>query len=190
MNNSAKERSIYDIEVTHLNKSRCRLSFYKGSVLLLVNVASQCGMAEKLYAELSSLLVKYGKKGLKILLFPCNQYLTRECSSRKQFQDFAAKYSDEFILMDEVNVRGSRIHPLFTYLNEKITDFIDSEVKCSFTYFLIGRNGEFIKRYLPTGAPIDNDVDLAKCIGNVPNVQKISKSVTKLRKNFDSDSTE
>lgn len=159
------ENSIYDIEVTDIEKNTYKLERYRGNVMLIVNVASGCGLAEKSYRELSDLLIKFHTRGLRILLFPCRQFLNQEYEDLEQVREFSRQYHDEFVLMDAVNVKGTNIHPLFRYLTDNLKGFLFNGIKWNFTYFLVGRNGELVKRYGPTESITDTDASFLKCIG-------------------------
>lgn len=188
-NNNSKNSSIYDIEVTDINHNRYTLRKYEGKVLIIVNVASKCGLANQSYQELTSLLVKYHSKGLRILLFPCKQFLNQEFDEMEKVQEFAKNYSENFIIMDAVNVKGHNIHPLFKYLTEHLKGFITNEIKWNFTYFLVGRNGELVRRYGPTERLPDTDPDLLSCIGDVEHSIENTRSAGKIKVDFDDDSS-
>ncbi|ELA42299.1 uncharacterized protein VICG_00699 [Vittaforma corneae ATCC 50505] len=160
-------KGLYDIEVTDINKRAFKLAELKGKVIIIVNVASKCGLAEKSYQELASLLAKYHSKGLRILLFPCRQFLNQEYEQMEKVRSFANKFSENFMLMDEIDVKGPSIHPLFKFLTENLKGFLTNNIKWNFTYFLIGRNGELVRRYGPTERLPDADKDLVRCIGDV-----------------------
>lgn len=168
--------SIYDIEVTDITKRTFKLAELKGKVIIVVNVASKCGLAERSYQELASLLAKYHSKGLRVLLFPCRQFLNQEYEQMEKVKDFANRFSERFMLMDEISVKGSNIHPLFKFLSENLKGFLTNDIKWNFTYFLIGRNGELVRRYGPTERLSDTDKDLVRCIGNVEDEVDSSKS--------------
>ncbi|KAI5169823.1 hypothetical protein PAEPH01_1028 [Pancytospora epiphaga] len=158
--------TVYDITVTDYLKNRYKLLKYKGKVLLIVNVASGCGLARQAYANLCDLLVKYQRKGLCIMLFPCKQFLSQEFSDIQKVKEFVDKYNDNFILMDMVDVKGENMHPLFKLLCDNLKGWLTNSIKWNFTTFLIGRNGELVKRYGPTERIKASDPDLLKCIGN------------------------
>lgn len=161
---------IYDIKVTDLSGRQFKLEELKGNVVLIVNVASKCGLAQQSYQELASLLVKYHSKGLRILIFPCQQFLKQEFDQLEKINEFARSFSDKFMIMKPVDVKGKNIHPLFKYLIDNLHGFLTNDIKWNFTYFLIGRNGELVRRYGPTERLPDTDKDLVKCIGNVEDV--------------------
>lgn len=187
--NSAPKNSIYDIEVTDIDHNRYTLRKYEGKVLIIVNVASKCGLANQSYQELTSLLVKFHSKGLRVLLFPCKQFLNQEFDEMEKVQEFAKKYSENFIIMDAVNVKGTNIHPLFKYLTEHLKGFITNDIKWNFTYFLVGRNGELVKRYGPTERLPDTDPDLLKCIGDVEYSVEIPRNHGKIKVDFEDESS-
>lgn len=159
-----KSNEIYNIEVTDCNKRTFKLEELKGKVLIIVNIASNCGLAKRSYLELSSLLVSYRHRGLRVLLFPCRQFLKQEFEEMEEIKKFIKDYSDDFMLMDMVNVIGNDIHPLFRYLKDNLQGFITNDIKWNFTYFLIGRNGELLRRYGPTERVKDTDKELVKAI--------------------------
>lgn len=159
-------KELYDIRVTEMNGRSFKLGELAGKVLLIVNVASKCGLAEKGYQELATLLVKFYSRGLRVLIFPCRQFLNQEFVEREKIMAFAAEFSDKFTLMDVVEVKGPQIHPLFKYLTEHLEGFLTNSIKWNFTYFLVGREGELVRRYGPTERLGVDDKDLLKCIGN------------------------
>ena len=185
-------KNIFDIEVTEINKYRYKLKKFQRNVLLIVNIATLCGLSKKSLSELSNILIKFSSRGLKILLFPCDHLLSKKCKSVKEFKNYVAEFSDEFVLMDEVQTNGMGIHPLFEYLLSKDNEFISKDIKLNFTYFLVNREGEFVKKYLPTDCLLDTDSELLKCIGEVPEDSRkvLSPKMNRLRNNFDSNTVE
>lgn len=159
-----KPKSIFDIHVKDHDKADRALAEYRGKVMLIVNVASECGLADRSYKELASLLAKYHDRGLCILLFPCQQFLNQEFGDASRIRAFVDNYHKNFILMDAVDVRGRNIHPLFQYLTDNLHGRFTNSVKWNFTYFLVGRDGSPIRRYGPTEHIKDDDPDLVKAI--------------------------
>lgn len=176
--------SIYEITVRDAEQRSFKLEELKGKVLLIVNVASKCGLAERSYHELADLLAKYHSRGLRILLFPCSQFLNQEYSEIKLVREFARQYSEDFMLMDAVNVKGPKIHPLFQYLTDNLKGFLVNTVKWNFTYFLVGRNGELLKRYGPTERLPDTDPVLVEAIGD--SKEEFKKTSGKIKVDFSS----
>lgn len=156
--------NIYDICVRDYTGKVRHLSEYKGKVLLIVNVASTCGFAKRAYTELTALLTTYHKDGLRILLFPCKQFMNQEFTEMKKIKDFVDEYDDRFDLMDMIDVRGSTVHPLYKYLIKNLKGWLTNSIKWNFTTFLIGRNGELARRYGPTESIDPMDSDIVKCM--------------------------
>lgn len=142
--------NIYDIEVVDVKGRAFKLEELKGNVIVVVNVASKCGLAQSSYGDLAAILKEYHSKGLRVLLFPCRQFLNQELESMQQVEAFVSGFSENFMLMGEVKVKGEEAHPLFKYLSKKLSGFLTDSIKWNFTYFLIGRDGVPVKRYGPT----------------------------------------
>jgi glutathione peroxidase len=133
------------------------LADYKGNVLLVVNVASECGLTPQ-YDGLEKLHEKYADKGLRVVGFPANEFGAQEPGSNEQIQEFCkTKYGVKFDMMGKVVVKGDGIHPLFAWL----TNETGGEIKWNFGKFLIGRNGEILKRFEPKVDPLDPEVTSA-----------------------------
>ena len=110
---------IYDITVKDIDGSDVSLDNYKGKVLLIVNVASKCGLTPQ-YEGLEALYRKYKDQGLEILGFPCNQFLGQEPGSNDEIQSFCSTtYNVTFPLFDKIDVNGENESPLYTYLKEQ-----------------------------------------------------------------------
>ena len=110
---------IYDITVKDIDGSDVSLASYKGKVLLIVNVASKCGLTPQ-YEGLEALYLKYKDQGLEILAFPCNQFLGQEPGTNEEIQSFCSlNYNVTFPLFDKVDVNGENESPLYTYLKEQ-----------------------------------------------------------------------
>ena len=110
---------IYDITVKDIDGSDVSLANYKGKVLLIVNVASKCGLTPQ-YEGLEALYLKYKDQGLEILAFPCNQFLGQEPGTNEEIQSFCSlNYNVTFPLFDKIDVNGENESPLYTYLKEQ-----------------------------------------------------------------------
>ena len=133
------------------------LADYKGNVLLVVNVASECGLTPQ-YDGLEKLHEKYADKGLRVVGFPANEFGAQEPGSNDQIQEFCkTKYGVNFDMMGKVVVKGDGIHPLFAWLTKET----GGDIKWNFGKFLIGRNGEIVKRFEPKVEPLDPEVTSA-----------------------------
>jgi glutathione peroxidase len=165
--------SVYDFSVDTAEGTNESLKTYEGDVLLIVNVASKCGLTPQ-YEGLEALYRDDHDKGLEILGFPCNQFGGQEPGTMAEIQEFCSvNYDVTFPIFGKVDVNGSDADPLFTYLRAAapgdfgpnsgpLYDHIKSsrpeaigtdEVKWNFTKFLVGRDGAVLRRYEPTVLP-------------------------------------
>lgn len=114
-----KYKSIYDITVKDIKGNDVSLANYQGKVLLIVNVASKCGLTPQ-YEGLEALYQKYKEQGLEILAFPCNQFLEQEPGTNDEILDFCSiNYKVTFPLFDKIDVNGKAESPLYTFLKAK-----------------------------------------------------------------------
>ncbi|VDM47766.1 unnamed protein product [Toxocara canis] len=160
-------KTIYDFTVKDIEGHDVSLDKYKGKVVLIVNVASKCGLTGSNYAELKELLDKYSSKGLIIAAFPCNQFggeviSLKEPACEVDIRNFVKDtFKFEPDLYAKIDVNGSNADPLYVFLkNEQGGTFFDA-VKWNFTKFLIDANGRPVKRYAPTTSPksIEKDIE-------------------------------
>lgn len=157
----AHASSIYDLTVNSLDGKPVSLSDYKGKVLLIVNVASQCGLTSQ-YKALEALYQKHKDQGLVILGFPCNQFGGQEPGSADEIKTFCEKnYGVSFPLFEKVEVNGPGRAPLYTLLAGEQSPF-PGDIKWNFGKFLIGRDGTILARFEPTTAP--DSPEIAKAI--------------------------
>jgi glutathione peroxidase len=133
------------------------LADYKGNVLLIVNVASECGLTPQ-YDGLEKLHEKYADQGLRVVGFPANEFGAQEPGSNEQILEFCkTKYGVKFDMMGKVVVKGDGIHPLFAWLTKET----GGDIKWNFGKFLVGKNGEIVKRFEPKVDPLDPEVTSA-----------------------------
>jgi len=158
-------KSIYDYKVDDSQKNPVSLSDYKGKTLLIVNVASRCGLTPQ-YKGLQELYSKYSNKDFEILAFPCNQFGAQEPGSNEEIKEFCdINFNVSFKIFDKINVNGSSASPLFKHLKNQAKGVMGSEaIKWNFTKFLIDNNGSVIKRYSPQTTPDKIDKDLSKIL--------------------------
>jgi glutathione peroxidase len=135
------------------------LSRYQGKVLLIVNVASECGYTPQ-YQGLQALHEKYAKDGLVVLGVPANDFGSQEPGSNQEIATFCEKnYGVRFAMLSKVVVKGPNKVPLYKYLTDKQTDpKFSGEVKWNFTKFLIGRKGDIVARFEPDAEPESTEV--------------------------------
>lgn len=146
--------SVYDFDAVRLNGERISLAQYRGKVLLIVNTASQCGFTPQ-YAGLESLYQRFNPRGLVVLGFPCNQFGGQEPGDATAIGQFcAANYGVTFPMFAKIEVNGDNAHPLFVHLKHEAAGLLGSEaIKWNFTKFLVGPDGEVIRRFAPATKP-------------------------------------
>jgi glutathione peroxidase len=144
----SKKPSIYDFQVTTIDGQKIDLAKYKGKVVLIVNVASECGYTPQ-YKALQALHAKYGKDGLAILAFPCNDFGAQEPGDEAAIKKFAKEtYKVEFDLFSKVKILGKDAAPLYQFLTSKESNPAHAgKVEWNFEKFIIGRDGAIIARF-------------------------------------------
>ena len=149
-------KKITDFVVNDNNLNDADLSVYDGKAILVVNVASECGLTYH-YEGLQELYNKFSSKGLEILAFPCNQFGAQEPGTNDEIKFFCTeKYNVTFPLFNKIDVNGPNEDPLYTFL--KNVSSVESDVKdieWNFTKFLFKKNSELFKRYDPRVEPSD-----------------------------------
>jgi len=152
--------SIHEIAVKDIDGKDTSLGAYKGKVLLIVNVASKCGLTPQ-YKALEALHEKYKDKGFTVLGFPCNQFGEQEPGTNEEIKQFcSSKYNVTFPLFDKLDVKGEKQHPLYVALAGKDSPY-PGDIKWNFGKFLIGRDGKIIKRFEPKTTPDAPEVTAA-----------------------------
>ena len=154
--------TAYDFSATDIDGQPRSLGEYVGKVLLIVNVASQCGFTPQ-YTGLVKLWRDYGPRGLVILGFPCDQFGHQEPGDEEEIKNFCSlSYDVTFPMYSKIEVNGSRAHPLYKWLKTEKSGLMGLDgIKWNFTKFLVDRNGNVIKRYAPTDTPEKIEKDLA-----------------------------
>ena len=149
-------KNIYDITVKDAELNAVNLKKYKGKTLLIVNVASYCGLTYQ-YEGLQNLYDKFKGDNFEILAFPCNQFKAQEPGTNDEIKFFCTeKYNVTFPLFNKIDVNGPNEDPLYTFL--KNVSSVESDVKdieWNFTKFLFKKNSELFKRYDPRVEPSD-----------------------------------
>lgn len=158
--------SIYDITVKDIRGDDIKLSEYAGKVLLIVNVASKCGLTSSNYKELNVLYEKYKEKGLEILAFPCNQFAGQEPGSNEDIQEtVCSRFKAEFPIFYKIDVNGKDAAPVYKYLKSQKGGFLGDGIKWNFTKFLVDKDGKVVERYAPTTSPLKIENDIQKLLG-------------------------
>jgi glutathione peroxidase len=144
------------IPVSRSDGSTADLSAHKGEVMLIVNVASQCGFTPQ-YEGLEALQRKYVGRGFTVLGFPCNQFGAQEPGDAEEIASFCKlNYDVSFPLMGKIDVNGDNAAPIYQHLKDEAPGLLGSKaIKWNFTKFLIDRSGKVVKRYAPQTKPED-----------------------------------
>ncbi|MFB6551923.1 glutathione peroxidase [Streptomyces sp. NPDC056405] len=148
-----------DVGIDALQGGSADLSQYAGRVVLVVNVASKCGLTPQ-YAGLERLHERYAEQGLTVLGVPCNQFMGQEPGSADEIAEFcSATYGVTFPMTEKVDVNGEGRHPLY----DRLVGFADAEghsgdVRWNFEKFLIGRDGKVAARFSPQAEPESAEV--------------------------------
>ena len=152
---------VYEFKVKKANGSEVSLKEFEGKVLLIVNVASQCGFTKQ-YEGLQKLYEKYQSRGLEILGFPCNQFGGQESGTDTEIQSFCElNFGVKFPIFAKIDVNGDHADPLFQYLKKEAKGILGTEaVKWNFTKFLISKTGKVVTRFAPNDTPesLENDI--------------------------------
>ncbi|MFD3333625.1 glutathione peroxidase [Streptomyces sp. NPDC058700] len=145
--------SLYDIPLTSLTGEPVSLADYRDRAVLVVNVASKCGLTPQ-YAGLERLQKEYGERGLTVLGVPCNQFAGQEPGSAEEIQTFcSATYGVSFPLLEKTDVNGEARHPLYAELVKTAdAEGEAGDVQWNFEKFLIGRDGH-VTRFRPRTEP-------------------------------------
>ncbi|MFC8686679.1 glutathione peroxidase [Brevibacillus porteri] len=138
--------SVYDIAVKTISGEEKTLAAFKGHVLLIVNVASQCGLTPQ-YKGLQELYERYQDKGLVVLGFPCNQFAGQEPGTEEEIATFCDRnYGVTFPLFAKIDVNGPGTHPLYQYLKEHAPSEETPDIEWNFAKFLVDKDGQVVKR--------------------------------------------
>lgn len=148
---TASAQSLLEIPLRDIDGNDGSLATFKGRVLLIVNVASECGYTPQ-YQGLQALYDKYQKQGLTVIGVPCNQFGGQEPGTNAEIKTFCSStFHVTFPLLDKIEVNGPRRHPLYAALAGKDSPF-PGNIGWNFTKFLIGRDGKILRRF-------DSDVE-------------------------------
>ena len=146
--------NIYEIHIKDSSNKEVSMSKFKGKTLLIVNVASKCGLTPQ-YKGLQSLYEEYKDRNFVVLGFPCNQFGGQEPGTNSEINNFCEiNYSVTFPIFSKIKVNGPDSHPLFKLLkNDKPGIFRTESIKWNFTKFLVNSSGKIIDRFSPRVEP-------------------------------------
>lgn len=146
----AKIENIYGFTMKDIDGNDVSLSKYKGKVVVIVNVASKCGLTPQ-YEEIQKFYEKYQSKGVVVLGFPANNFLGQEPGSNSEIKSFcSSNYGVTFDMFSKISVKGKDMHPLYSYLTDKnVNGKLDAPVSWNFQKFVIGKDGAVVQSFNP-----------------------------------------
>lgn len=155
---------IHNFSARLVTGKKRRLAYYRGKVLLIVNVASKCAFTPQ-YNGLQALYEQYQPRGFEILAFPCDQFGHQEPGSDAEIATFCNDtYGVTFPLFAKIEVNGKNAHPLYVWLKEQQGGLLGNDIKWNFTKFLVDRAGTVRARFAPTTKPASLARDVAKLL--------------------------
>jgi len=151
--------NLYDFNVSTIDGKPQSLRDFDGKALLIVNVASQCGLTPH-YKGLQELHATYGERGFAVLGFPCNQFGSQEPGTEKEIQTFCeTRFGVTFPMFAKIDVNGDSRHPLYAFLTAQPTQPDGpGDIGWNFAKFLIDRSGKVSARFAPTVAPASEEI--------------------------------
>ena len=155
----AQNKSFYDFAVKTIDGKEFSLSSLKGKKVLVVNVASKCGLTPQ-YAQLEKLYEKYKDKDFVIIGFPANNFMGQEPGSIEEIAQFCSlNYGVTFPMMAKISVKGKEIAPLYQWLTEKkLNGKEDASVQWNFQKFMIDENGNWVGFASPKESPFSEKI--------------------------------
>ena len=152
------------IPLTRIDGQPDSLANHAGNVLLVVNVASKCGLTPQ-YEGLEKLFEDYKGKGFEVLGFPANDFGAQEPGTHEEIVEFCQlNYGVSFPMFSKVDVNGKGAHPVFQWLRKETGGLLGDAIKWNFTKFLVDREGRVVRRYAPTVEPAQIEADLVKAL--------------------------
>ena len=147
-------KTLYDFSATSIQGQPADFAARRGKVFVIVNTASKCGFTPQ-FAGLEKLAADYKDRGLEVVGFPCNQFLSQDPGSNEEIESFCQlNYGVTFPMMAKVDVNGPKADPLWKWLKSEKPGMMGIEaIKWNFTKFLVGKDGKVIKRFAPNDEP-------------------------------------
>jgi glutathione peroxidase len=154
-------KTVYDFQAKDISGKDVPLEAFRGKVMLIVNTASKCSFTPQ-FAGLEELYKQYAGKGLAVVGFPSNQFLSQDPGSDDQIAEFCqVNYGVSFPMMSKIDVNGPAAHPLYQWLSAEAPGLLGIKaIKWNFTKFLVGKDGKVIRRYAPSDKPADLGKDI------------------------------
>ncbi|KAL6254945.1 probable phospholipid hydroperoxide glutathione peroxidase [Pogonomyrmex barbatus] len=155
--------SVYAFHANDIFGKNVQLEKYRGHVLIIVNVASNCGLTDTNYKQLQQLYNKFSEdKGLRILAFPSNQFAGQEPGTSEEIMNFVKQYNVTFDMFEKIDVNGENAHPLWKWLQTQKAGLITNAIKWNFTKFIVDKEGKVVERFAPSTEPINMEETLKK----------------------------
>lgn len=146
--------NVHTFTMTDIEGKEVQLSDYAGKTVLIVNVASKCGLTPQ-YEGLQQLYAQYEKDGLVVLGFPANNFMGQEPGSDEEIKAFcSSNYNVTFPMFSKISVKGKDMHPLYQFL----TTITDSKVQWNFQKYLVDKDGNVVTYFSPRTQPMDEEV--------------------------------
>ena len=154
-------QSVYDFKAVSITGQPVDLASQRGQVLLIVNTASKCGFTPQ-FAGLETLWTRFRDQGLVVLGFPSNEFGGQDPGNNDEIASFCElNYGVSFPMMEKIKVNGADADPLWKWLKSEKPGLLGTQgIKWNFTKFLIGRDGQVLKRYAPNDAPLGLVADI------------------------------
>lgn len=154
-----KEKGMYEFTMKDIDGNDVSLEKYKGNVVMLVNVASRCGLTPQ-YEGLQAIYDKYKDRGFTVLGFPANNFMGQEPGTEAEIKEFCSlNYNVGFPMFSKISVKGTDQHPLYRFLTHPETNpGFDGDITWNFEKFLADREGKIIARFSPRTVPTDAEV--------------------------------
>lgn len=166
---------LYEIPVRTIDGQSTTLAGYAGQILVIVNVASECGFTKQ-YAGLEALYRRHKGQGVTVLGFPCNQFGGQEPGTEAQIKQYcSAQFDVTFPLFAKIDVNGPHTHALFAWLKAQAKGILRTEsIKWNFTKFLVDRSGKVVDRYGSNVTPEQLEKEIAKLLTHAQSRQESS----------------
>jgi len=169
---------LSDFSAATITGTSQSLAAYRGDVALIVNVASECGFTSQ-YEGLQALYSEYATRGFTVLGFPCDQFGHQEPGDEATIKAFCeTRFAVTFPMFAKIDVNGAAAHPLYDWLKSSKPGLLGTEaIKWNFTKFLVGRDGNVIKRYAPADKPLSLRSDIERALAQSPPPGTESRSI-------------
>ena len=156
--------SFYDLKTKTASGKEIDFKEFENHPVLIINTATQCGLTPQ-FTGLEQIHQEFKDQGLKVIGFPCNQFMGQEPLSNEDMENTCQlNHGVTFPLTEKIDVNGRNTDPVFKYLKKEKGGILGSNIKWNFTKFLIDKNGSVIKRYAPTTKPEQIIPDIKKIL--------------------------